>query len=196
MFKLLKFSLIYWFSKSDELALTFSRNLQRTTSFYFIKLPFDLILQSSNTCSILLETRSPSSSNCHRDRGKSITVLRLKISINLALSCPSINVPLFMSNSEDRHTHVDDNEQERDASEATSQREKNGSSVQGGDGPNSKRFRIITEEKEYKWSLPQDMASYVNDNLEKYLPEKDVKEAILIQTPRPENLDPLKKLDD
>ena len=40
------------------------------------------------------------------------------------------------------------------------------------------------------------MANYANDNSEKYIPEKDVKEAILIKTPRPENLDPVKKLDD
>ena len=39
------------------------------------------------------------------------------------------------------------------------------------------------------------MASYANDNSEKYLAEKDVKEAILIKTPMPENLDPVKKLD-
>ena len=53
---------------------------------------------------------------------------------------------------------------------------------------------MISEEEEYKWNLPQDMASYANDNSEKYLAEKDVKEAILIKTPRPENLDPVKKL--
>ena len=64
-----------------------------------------------------------------------------------------------MSNLEDQDTSVKDNEQERDGSEATSPRKRNGSSAQGGDGPNSKRYRIIIEEKEYKWSLPQDMAS-------------------------------------
>ena len=40
------------------------------------------------------------------------------------------------------------------------------------------------------------MASYANDNSEKYIPEKDVKEEILIKAPRPENLDPVKKVDD
>ena len=40
------------------------------------------------------------------------------------------------------------------------------------------------------------MACYANDNSEKYIPEKYVKDAILIKTPRPENLDPVKKLDD
>ena len=64
-----------------------------------------------------------------------------------------------MSNLEDQDTSVEDNEQERDGSEATSPRKRNGSSAQGGDGPNSKRYRIIIKEEEYKWSLPQDMAS-------------------------------------
>ena len=64
-----------------------------------------------------------------------------------------------MSNLEDQDTSVEDNEQQRDGSEATSPRKRNGSSAQGGDGPNSKRYRIIIEEEEYKWSLPQDMAS-------------------------------------
>ena len=38
------------------------------SEFYFIKSRFDLIVQSSNPRSILLEPRSPSSSNFHRDR--------------------------------------------------------------------------------------------------------------------------------
>ena len=108
--------------------------------FYFIKSRFDLIPQPSNPCSIILTPRAPSSSNFHHDRGRSLTVLRLKISINLALSCPSSNIPLFMSNSEDRDTPVDDNEQERDGSEATSPRKRNGSSAQGSNGPNSKNY--------------------------------------------------------
>ena len=41
--------------------------------------------------------------------------------------------------------------------------------------------------------LPQDMASYANNNSEKYIQEKDVKEAILIKTPRPVNPDPFKE---
>ena len=34
----------------------------------------------------------------------------IKISINLALSCPSGNIPLFMLNSDDQDTPVDSNE--------------------------------------------------------------------------------------
>ena len=98
-----------------------------------------------------------------------------------------------MSSLQDHVTPVDDKEQERDGSEAMCPRKRNGFLAQGGDGPNSKRFRIITEEEEYKRPLPQDMASYANNNSEKYIQEKDVKEAILIKTPRPENPDPFKE---
>ena len=72
-------------------------------------------------------------------------------------------------------TPVEDNEQDRDGSEATSPSKRNGSSAHGDGGPNSKRFRIMTEEEECKWSLTQNMASYANHNSEKYIPEKDVK---------------------
>ena len=40
------------------------------------------------------------------------------------------------------------------------------------------------------------MESYANDNSKKYIPETDVKEVILIKTPRRKNLDSVRKLDD
>ena len=79
----------------------------------------------------------------------------------------------------------------RVCSKATSPRKINGSSAQGGDGLSSKRFRIITEEEDNKWCLQQAMQMKY-----KYIPEKDVKETILIKTPKQENLDPIKKLND
>ena len=107
-----------------------------------------------------------------------------------------------MPNSEDQDTPVDENEQERYGSEATSPRKRNGSSAQGGDGPNSKR-RTISGVYHHIWQattiygkLPPYMASYASDNSEIYIPEKDPKKAILIKTARPVNLDPVKKLDD
>ena len=45
---------------------------------------------------------------------------------------------------------ADDNEQKRDGPDATFPRKRNRSSAQGRDGPNSKRFRIITKEEKYK----------------------------------------------
>ena len=40
------------------------------------------------------------------------------------------------------------------------------------------------------------MTEYANENSEKFIPDKDVKEAILLKLPRPENIDPVKKLED
>ena len=40
------------------------------------------------------------------------------------------------------------------------------------------------------------MRIYANDSLEKNIPEKNVKETISMKTPRPENLDPVQKMDD
>ena len=79
----------------------------------------------------------------------------------------------------------------RGGSKATCPRRINGPSAQGGDGLSSKRFRIITEEEDNKWCLQQAMQMKY-----KYIPEKDVKETILIKTPKQENLDPIKKLND
>ena len=59
-----------------------------------------------------------------------------------------------MSNLEDQVTSVEIKEEERDGSEATSPKKRNGFSAQGGHGPNSKRFRTITKEEEYKRPLP------------------------------------------
>ena len=57
-----------------------------------------------------------------------------------------------MSNSEDHGTPVDDIELVVDGSEATSQEKE--MNLQPRDGSSAKRFRIITEEEEYKCSLP------------------------------------------
>ena len=40
------------------------------------------------------------------------------------------------------------------------------------------------------------MASYANKYFEEFIPEGDLKEAILTQSPVPENMDTVKKLDD
>ena len=54
----------------------------------------------------------------------------IKISINLALSCPSGNIPLFMLNSDDQDTPVDSNEYKRNGSEVISPRKINESLAQ------------------------------------------------------------------
>ena len=90
----------------------------------------------------------------------------MKSSIIPALSCPSSNIPLFMPNSEDQDTLVDENEQERYGSEATSPRKRNGSLAQGGDGPNSKR-RTISGVYHHIWQATQVI-------IQKYISQKKI----------------------
>ena len=58
------------------------------------------------------------------------------------------------------------------------------------------RFRIVTQEEEHLWSLKEGMLTYVKENFEKYIPEKYIKDGILLNNPRPQNLVQAKKLDD
>ena len=61
------------------------------------------------------------------------------------------------------------------------------------------RFKIISEKKEYQSPTPHDKPTYVNVNSEKNIPKKDIldiKKVILLKRPRPENTDPVKKLDE
>ena len=57
-------------------------------------------------------------------------------------------------------------------------------------------FKILTEGEKFKCNLPKGMARYANIFFEEFIPEGDLKEAILTQSPVPENMDTLKKLDD
>ena len=63
------------------------------------------------------------------------------------------------------------------------------------DDPQHARFKIVTEDEKFKWKLPKGMASYANRYFEEFIPEGDLKEAILTQSPVPKNIDTVKKLD-
>ena len=58
-----------------------------------------------------------------------------------------------------------------------------------------KRFKVVTEEENFKWSLPEGMADYVRDNFEKYIQEKGLKENIMIPNPKPDNIAPVRRMD-
>ena len=45
-----------------------------------------------------------------------------------------------------------------------------------------KRFKIVSEEEQFKWSLPEGMATYANELFETYISDKEVKEAVLLQS--------------
>ena len=58
------------------------------------------------------------------------------------------------------------------------------------------RFRVVSEEDQYKYSLPPDRAQYANVNFDTYIKEADIIKAVLIKNPVPENINPVKTLDD
>ena len=58
------------------------------------------------------------------------------------------------------------------------------------------RFRAKSSEVKNKWKLPSDMAKYVNKHLSKYIPEKDIQDSILEESPVPSNVRQNIPLDD
>ena len=48
-----------------------------------------------------------------------------------------------------------------------------------GDNP-IERFKIVSQDTFHKWSLAEELATYANENFEKYIPERDLKEAVLV----------------
>ena len=55
---------------------------------------------------------------------------------------------------------------------------------------NYKRFKVKVEGGDSKWSLPTTLEEYLNENFEKYIQEKNIKELILVHHPKPENVVP------
>ena len=49
------------------------------------------------------------------------------------------------------------------------------------DGCTSNRFKIVSKEDEYWWSLPADTTEYANENPEKFIRDKDVKGSNLVK---------------
>ena len=55
---------------------------------------------------------------------------------------------------------------------------------------------FLRMEDQYKYSLPPDMTQYANVNFDTYIKEADLIKAVLIKNPFPENINPVKTLDD
>ena len=55
---------------------------------------------------------------------------------------------------------------------------------------------MVSEEDQYKYSLPLDMAQYTNVNFDTCIKETDLIKAVLIKNPVPENINSVKTLDD
>ena len=60
----------------------------------------------------------------------------------------------------------------------------------------TKRFHIVSNEDQFKWDLPSELASYANTQFEKYIPEKSIHNAICEVHPMTNNLNQVKKMDE
>ena len=60
----------------------------------------------------------------------------------------------------------------------------------------TKSFHVVSNEDQFKWGLPSELASYANTQFEKYIPEKSVPNAICEVHPVLENLNQVKKMDE
>ena len=50
------------------------------------------------------------------------------------------------------------------------------------------RFSMQPEKKKFKWDLPEGLLKFVKKYFNNYVPDKTIKESILIENPRPTNL--------
>ena len=60
----------------------------------------------------------------------------------------------------------------------------------------TKRFHIVSNEDQFKWGLPSELASYANTQFEKYIPGKSIHDAICEVHIVPNNLNQVKKIDE
>ena len=52
-----------------------------------------------------------------------------------------------------------------------------------------KRLKVMRTEDQFKWLLAEEMAEYVNDHFQTFLPEKGVHDLILMENLIPSNID-------
>ena len=80
-----------------------------------------------------------------------------------------------------------DMEGEEDPSHQTVETEENDShnrkrTVQGSvSNVPTKRFKVMSTEDQFKWLLPEEMAEYVNDHFQTFLPEKGAHDSVLMK---------------
>ena len=59
-----------------------------------------------------------------------------------------------------------------------------------------KMFCAVPKHDKFKWDLSENLAKYTNDHFNKFIPDKDLQESILVENLVPLNLHPLRKMDE
>ena len=81
---------------------------------------------------------------------------------------------------------------------SSSNNDSDGSNYRNNEGKEStdSRFKVVSEEDQYKYSLLSDITQYANVNFDTYIKEEDLIKAVLIKNPVPESINIVKTLDD
>ena len=74
-------------------------------------------------------------------------------------------------------------------------KKKDGGKPHAAEKESMRRFEVVHEQDLHKWDLPESLAEYANPKFRIFIPDKDIKEQILVENPVPENLPQVKKLD-
>jgi len=61
---------------------------------------------------------------------------------------------------------------------------------------NDGMFHVKSEEEEHHYNLPENIVDYIHHYMAKYIPDKELKEKILVQNPVPTNVRPVHHLDE
>ena len=94
-----------------------------------------------------------------------------------------------------KRPHVDHETSDEEDSSSSS-RESSSESDSSEPKAKRKRFEPCAEEAHFQWKLPAGMASYANKHLQKFVPERDLRDSILTANPVPSNIGGPKKLDE
>ena len=94
-----------------------------------------------------------------------------------------------------KRPHVDHETSDEEGS-SNSSRESSSESDSFEPTTKRKRFEPCAEEAQFQWKLPTGMASYANKHLQKFVPERDLRDSILTANPVPSNISGPKKLDE
>ena len=60
----------------------------------------------------------------------------------------------------------------------------------------TQRCEALADEEQHKWELPDELASYANKYLQKFVQDKSLKDSILNENPVPTNITKPRKLDE
>ena len=84
----------------------------------------------------------------------------------------------------------------RSPSSSSSSASHSSSSESEGEDQETKRFHIVSNEDQFKWDPPSELASCTNTQFEKYILKKSIHDAICEVHPVPNNLNQVKKIDE